>query len=177
MTKEQIVSGAIVTLIATLVGWLTNRASNKASVTNVTTSSRVEMEKEAYERARKLDTETITRQDAELKELETKYDRLKSRYDTLDENNQRLNDDVARMTHDNYQLHRENTRILELNEQIIHENKLLRTQGENLMLEVGHLRVRVTKMQRGEDSSSPEPIRQRQTDTDPIMPEVTSGRE
>lgn len=177
MTKEQIISGAIVTLIATFVGWLTNRASNKASVTNVTTSSRVEMEKEAYERARKLDTDTINRQDAELKELEEKYDKLKGRYDALDENNQKLNDDVARMTHDNYQLHRENTRILEQNEQVIAENSRLRTQGENLMLEVGQLRVRVTRMQRGEDPNSPEPIRQRQVDTNPMMPEVKSGGE
>lgn len=143
MTKEQVVSGLIVSLIAAIVGWLTNRASNKASVTNVTTSSRVEMEKEAYERARKMDTETINRQDAELKDLEDKYDKLKTRYDLADEQNQKLNDDVARMTHDNYQVHRENNRIIEINEQLLAENHRLRRQGETLMNEINDLRERV----------------------------------
>lgn len=166
MTKEQIISGAIVTLIATFVGWLTNRASNKASVTNVTTSSRVEMEKEAYERARKLDTETIDRQDKELKELEVKYDKLKARFDTVQEQNEKLNDDVSRMTHDNYQLHRENTRIIEINDQTMQENLRLRMQGETLMRELNDLRDRVI-------ATFPT---QQGPETDPMM-ETINGRE
>lgn len=38
---------------------------------NVNTSTRVDMEKDAYERARKFDTDTIARQDAEILELRT----------------------------------------------------------------------------------------------------------
>jgi len=181
---DQIVSGIIITVITSLVAWLSQRASNKASITNVATSSRVEMEKEAYERARKLDTETIERQDEELKDLEEKYEKLQLRFDNVYEANQTLNDDMARITHDNYQLHRENTRILELNEQILAENRRLRETGERLIennrrlqAEVGSLRDRVTRMQRGMDPNSTEPIRHRGTDTDPMMPEVPIGRE
>jgi chromosome segregation ATPase len=184
MTKEQAVSAVVVSLIAAIVGWLTNRASNKANTTNVTTSSRVEMEKEAYERARKLDTETIQRQDSELNELETKYTALKEKFDKEQELSQKLHDDVARMTHDNYQVHRENTRILEMNAQILAENERLRNTGERVLAdnrqlhrEVDRLRERLTRMQRGMDPNGSEPIRQREADVDtnPMMPEVTSG--
>lgn len=169
MTREQVISGIVLSLIATLVGWLTNRASNKASVTNVTTSSRVEMEKEAYERARKMDTQTIERQDSELLELEGKFDKLKLRLDASEEKNEILTSDLARMTLDNYQVHRESNRVLEMNEQLLAENARLRSRGDLIMEELNALRLQVNGLQRGADA--------RGEDTNPMMPEVSVGGE
>jgi len=153
-------------------------------MTNVTTSSRVEMEKEAYERARKLDTETINRQESELDDLRERNDKMNERVEHMQEQNAQLNADVNRISKDNYQLHRENTRILEINEQILAENKRLREQGERVIRdnarldkEVGVLRQRVTQMQRGMYPDSTTPVRERSTDTSPMMPEVDGGRE
>lgn len=67
----------IVALIAGAVALSTARASNKASKLNVQTTSRVDMEKEAYQRARALDTGTIERQDAEIEELRQELKELK----------------------------------------------------------------------------------------------------
>lgn len=143
MTRDQLIASILVSIIAGVSGWLAARQSSKAAVTNNQTSGRVEMEKEAYERARKLDTETIDRQDKELKELQDKYDKLKEQADSAYEQNQRLTNDVARMTHDNYQVHRENTRVIEINEQLLAENARLRKQGDILMRELNDLRERV----------------------------------
>lgn len=63
------VASLLVALIAAVGAWATQRTSAKASTTNATTSSRVDMEREAYERARTYDTETIRRQDEEIAEL------------------------------------------------------------------------------------------------------------
>lgn len=174
----------LVSLIAAVVAVATNRSSNKASSVNVSTSGRVEMEKEAYERARKLDTDTIERQDREVHEALDKNDKLEARLETVQTQNIKLNEDVARISKDNYQLHRENVRVLELNEQMLAENKRLREQGDRIIKdnarlseEVGVLRLRVTKLQRGIHPDSTERIRERETDTSPMMPEVVNGRE
>lgn len=58
-----------IAVIGALASWASHRASTKAVLKNTETSNRVEMEKEAYERARKMDVETILRQDSELSEL------------------------------------------------------------------------------------------------------------
>lgn len=63
------VASLLVALIAATGAWASQRASAKASTINTATTSRVDMEKEAYERARTYDTETIRRQDAEIEEL------------------------------------------------------------------------------------------------------------
>lgn len=59
----------LVAVIAALSAYASQRAAAKASNLNTTTTSRVDMEKEAYDRARKFDIETIERQDAEIAEL------------------------------------------------------------------------------------------------------------
>jgi len=59
----------LVAIIAALSAYASQRAAAKASNLNTTTTSRVDMEKEAYDRARKFDIETIERQDAEIAEL------------------------------------------------------------------------------------------------------------
>lgn len=65
--------GDLVTLcvaaIAALSAYASQRAAARATTINTTTTSRVDMEKEAYDRARKFDIETIERQDAEIAEL------------------------------------------------------------------------------------------------------------
>jgi FtsZ-binding cell division protein ZapB len=58
-----------VAVIAAGSAYASQRAAARASVMNTSTTSRVDMEKEAYERARAFDTETIARQDAEIEEL------------------------------------------------------------------------------------------------------------
>jgi len=55
--------------IAAAGSWLARRSAGKATISSTTITSRLDMEKEAYERARKLDTETIERQDQEIQEL------------------------------------------------------------------------------------------------------------
>lgn len=58
-----------VAVVAGLFAWASQRSASKASATNTATVTAVDREKEAYERARAFDTETIRRQDEELAEL------------------------------------------------------------------------------------------------------------
>lgn len=146
MDKGQIFATIIISLIGAAGAYLAARASAKASMKNVTTSSRVEMEKEAYERARKLDTETIQRQDAELDELR--------------ENQKALNTDVKMVNSENQRVHRENELILE-------DNARLRK-------ELAKLRNRVVRLERGLHPDSTERIYERvdDTNTNPMLPEI-----
>jgi predicted RNase H-like nuclease (RuvC/YqgF family) len=66
----------LVAAVAAAGAWASQRAASKASTKNVDATSRVEMEKEAYDRARSYDTETIKRQDEEIKELREDNKRL-----------------------------------------------------------------------------------------------------
>ena len=146
MDKGQILSSIIISLIAAIGGYLAARASAKASMKNISTSSRVEMEKEAYERARKMDTETIKRQDDELAEL---FDKQKT-----------LNEDIK-------MVHRENDRLYGENRIILEDNARLRA-------EVAYLRQRVVRIERGMSPNSTERVYERQSDTNPMLPESTA---
>lgn len=77
-----------IAVIGALASWASHRASTRATNKNTEVSARVEMEKEAYERARKLDIETIARQDAELQEMLDKYTVLMDKHNALIEINQ-----------------------------------------------------------------------------------------
>lgn len=147
MDKVAIFSGIIVSIVAASGAYLAARASAKASMKNISTSSRVEMEKEAYERARKLDTETIKRQDEQL--------------DELLQNQKILNDDVKMVNKENERLHRENVLILE-------DNTRLRA-------EVARLRQRVVRLERGMAPNSTERIYERESDTNPMMRSTDVG--
>lgn len=59
------IASIIVAFVAGLTGWAAQRQSAKASVK----VSRLDLEKEAYDRARAYDTETINRQDREIEEI------------------------------------------------------------------------------------------------------------
>lgn len=77
--------GIVVALIAAFGAWASQRSASKANITNTTVTSRMEMEKEAYERARAFDTETIRRQDAELVQLREDNKQLVKQIHTLEE--------------------------------------------------------------------------------------------
>lgn len=75
----------LVAVVAALAAILSQRSISKASTANVNSSSRVEMEKEAYDRARAYDTETISRQDTEIKELRADHELCNQKIDALKE--------------------------------------------------------------------------------------------
>jgi TolA-binding protein len=143
------IASVIISAITALGVWLSARESRKATTTNTTASSRTEMEKEAYERARALDVATIERQAQRLRELE----------EEADETEMELK-----------QLHTANANLEDRSDRLSSENRQLR---ESLY----ELQVRVTRVQRGMDPESTEKIRMRETDTNPMQPEVRNGRE
>lgn len=66
-----------VALIGTLTAMATQRSATKANRTAVRETSRADMEKDAYERARAFDTATISRQNALIDELNEDNDALR----------------------------------------------------------------------------------------------------
>lgn len=62
--------------IASFAAYWSNRSANRATTTNTQIGGRLDAEKEAYERARQFDLETIKRQDTELRELRTQVREL-----------------------------------------------------------------------------------------------------
>jgi hypothetical protein len=69
------IGSVIVALVAAFGAWASQRAAARASQLNTMTTSRVDMEREAYDRARAFDTETIRRQDTEIEELRAQIHR------------------------------------------------------------------------------------------------------
>lgn len=63
------IASIIVAVIAMGSALASQRAASRASVLNTTTTSRVDMERDAYVRARTLDTETIRRLEKENADL------------------------------------------------------------------------------------------------------------
>jgi len=93
-----------------------------------------------------MDTETIKRQDDELAEL---FDKQKT-----------LNEDIK-------MVHRENDRLYGENRIILEDNARLRA-------EVAYLRQRVVRIERGMSPNSTERVYERQSDTNPMLPESTA---
>lgn len=81
-------STAIATVIATIItagaALVTQRSAARAAVRNQETSSRTDIEREAFARAQGFYTDTIDRQQREIVALETDVDRLKSRVAELE---------------------------------------------------------------------------------------------
>ena len=87
------ISSIIVAVVAGLAGWAAQRASAKANLS----TSRLDLEREAYERARSYDTETIARQDREIEELRARVLEQDKKIRQLQEqNDEELNDLRAR---------------------------------------------------------------------------------
>lgn len=77
------IASIIVALIALIAAGASQRSASKAagvaaqaSVSSTQITSRVDMEKEAYERARSFDTETITRQNREIASLRAELETM-----------------------------------------------------------------------------------------------------
>jgi TolA-binding protein len=83
----------IVAVLALLSAGYTARQASKAS----TTSVRTQAETEAYERARKMDTETIGKQEKKIEKLEVRVQQLEEKNETLEEDNDRLRNRVNRL--------------------------------------------------------------------------------
>jgi biopolymer transport protein ExbB/TolQ len=86
------IASIVVAIIAALSAYASSRAASRASTLNTQTSSRIDMEREAYERARAFDVATIARQDLELAALRAEnldqrkqIDRLRTRVDHLED--------------------------------------------------------------------------------------------
>ncbi len=80
----------VVAVIAALSAYASQRSSAKVSLDTNATTSRVEMEKEAYDRARSYDTETIRRQDTEIEEIRAENKELREEVKSLKERIARL---------------------------------------------------------------------------------------
>lgn len=77
------IASIIVAGIAAISAFASQKAAAKASEKNTITTSRVDMEKEAYDRARAYDTETIRRQDEEIQELRSENQSLREEVNVL----------------------------------------------------------------------------------------------
>lgn len=136
------IAGVIISIISALGALAASRAASKASTGN----ARTEAEKEAYDRARKMDVETIERQDKEIDEIREQNKLLK-------EQNDHLNADVKRIDSDNRSLHDENRRVME-------DNARLRA-------ELRAMRLRLVRIERGINPDSTEPVVERREDIPP----------
>jgi small-conductance mechanosensitive channel len=148
------IASIIVSVIAALAGYASQRAAVRATNKNAASSSRTELdktrteaEKEAYQRARAFDMETIQRQDAELEELRA--------------NQRTLNEDIKLVNRENTRLHSENRDVLEQHRHVLEDNEALRA-------EVRALRMRFTRIERKYPTDEV-PIQERATDTNPML--------
>lgn len=83
----------IVAVLALLSAGYTARQASKAS----TTSVRTQAETEAYSRARKMDTETIEKQEKKIERLEARVEHLEEQNDMLEQDNDRLRNRINRL--------------------------------------------------------------------------------
>jgi TolA-binding protein len=140
ITLPQILVTIVISLIAAGATYLAARVSANASKTNTVTSSRVEMEKEAYERARALDVGTIKQQEEKLEKLAKQADEQA--------------DAIREVRRDNDRLYGENRIVLEDN---------VRLRGA-----LAAMQERLVRVERGLHPDSTEKINQRITDTAPM---------
>lgn len=88
------ISAIIIAIIALGSSWVTARTSSKATTINNETNARVEMEKEAYNRARDFDINTIERQKEQIETLQRENRELKQTVQQLTERLNRLEKEV-----------------------------------------------------------------------------------
>ncbi|HET6909052.1 MAG TPA: hypothetical protein VFH54_06920 [Mycobacteriales bacterium] len=98
-------STAIATVIATIItagaALVTQRSATRAAVRNAEVTSRTDIEKEAFERAKLFYTDTIDRQDRaietrdrKIETLESKVDELEGKVDEQEHEIRKLRDDL-----------------------------------------------------------------------------------
>lgn len=71
------ISAIVVALVAALGAWASQRSASRAAEINTTVSGRLEAEREAYQRARAFDIQTIERQNEEIHELHKENEELR----------------------------------------------------------------------------------------------------
>lgn len=105
-----IVVGVISVLSAIFSGRAAKAAAKYNSDASVITS-RAQAETEAYQRARKMDIETIERQDSELEELRELNRKLRERVQAVMQINDNLREENIKLHQDNETLRRRVTRL------------------------------------------------------------------
>ena len=88
------IGSIIVAVVAALGAWASQRAAAKATTFNTAVTTRLDAEKEAYERARAFDIETINRQEKELESLRKENDRLRSIIEDLQNDNSKVHEEL-----------------------------------------------------------------------------------
>lgn len=71
------IGAVLVAIVAALGAWAAQRSAGKAGTIQTAIKGRMEAEHGAYERAREFDTETIRRQDEEIRELRKELEIVK----------------------------------------------------------------------------------------------------
>lgn len=82
----------LVALIAALGAWAAQRSASRTAQINTSVSGRLEAEREAYQRARAFDIQTIERQNEEIKELHEENYQLRDDLKKVKERLARLED-------------------------------------------------------------------------------------
>lgn len=103
------VASIIVAGVSAFSAIASQRSASRASVLNTQTTSRVDMEREAYERARNFDTETIRRQDEELEECRKRIKHLEDQNNDLLNENHNIRREVRRHSSEVARLNQELT--------------------------------------------------------------------
>jgi septal ring factor EnvC (AmiA/AmiB activator) len=91
-----VIVGAISLVSAFLSGRAAKTAARHTSDASVM-NSRTQAETEAYNRARKMDTETIERQAKEIEQIRANSENLREKLRELKEDNERLHEDNDRL--------------------------------------------------------------------------------
>lgn len=91
------IASVIVALIAAAVAIASQRSASQASRKNTQATTRVDMEKEAYIRARAFDVDTIEHQDKEIKDLRDDIKRQAEELKDLKEQNLLLRKRIGRL--------------------------------------------------------------------------------
>jgi predicted RNase H-like nuclease (RuvC/YqgF family) len=101
----------VVAVVAGLFAWASQRSASSASKTNTATVTAVDREKEAYERARAFDTETIRRQDEELAELREDNRKLHDRVTAAEGEAREARAEAAEAKRESQEVRAENIRL------------------------------------------------------------------
>jgi FtsZ-binding cell division protein ZapB len=104
----------VVALISVISAFLAGRAARNAAKFNseaAVASSKTQAETEAYQRARKMDIETIERQDQEIEEIRDNSAKLREKVRMLMIDNDRLREDNQNLHADNDTLRRRITSL------------------------------------------------------------------
>ena len=80
----ELIAAIIVALLGLLGGYITRQQGIRSKDVESRAERRLRAEDEAYGRARKLDTDTITRQNAEIEDMHSENQDLRERIDRLE---------------------------------------------------------------------------------------------